>query len=482
METGYIQPREVRARQEYIERLVETSMGVTKGQSLTEAKGWKEIVEGIVGDERKAFVAMMLENNKQILVDRKQGILSEDTQAVQVGNWEKFGFPVISMVAENLITPELVSVQPLQGPSGNVFFMDYTVGQTKGNIKKGDPIWNSRGGHGPSRNHTSETIESEQIGLGDGSDATFEANLGYVPVRPGTVVITVGSVTVTDNGNGTLAGTGLTSGTVDYVSGAVALTFAAAPQAADVITATYDWNSEGSTNLPQMNFQISSAPIYARRHALRGRWSFEAEQMLSALHGLKAEGQISAAISAEIQFEIDREILANLWNIAGAGSNTWNATPATGTSFTEHKLSFTDAINELSMFIYRATSRVMANWVIVGVQGAAILMNHPLFDAANTKAEVDGITFLGTLNKQYKVYVDPHQAPDEYLVGYKGDNFMRTGYIFAPWLLLYSTQTIALDDLTYRKAFASQFGRKPVNSKFYAKGKILNYPTAFGGS
>lgn len=30
--------------------------------------------------------------------------------------WEKFGFPLISKVAENLITPDLVTVQPLQAP------------------------------------------------------------------------------------------------------------------------------------------------------------------------------------------------------------------------------------------------------------------------------------------------------------------------------------------------------------------------------
>jgi len=483
MEQEFINPTEVRQRQVFIEKLCETPMGVKKGDSLTEAKGWKEIVEHIVGDERKALVAMMLENNKTLILQKKQGgLLTEDTQSIQIGNWEKFGFPVISMVAENLICPELVSVQPLQGPSGNVFYMDFVVGQTKGNIIKGTPVWNARGGHGPYLNHSSETIPLEQVAVGDGTTPTWTYTLAYTPARAGTVVIedTNSTGTYVDNGNGVFTAQGnLASGTINYQTGALSLTFTTAVGLGDVLTATYEWNSEGSTNLPQINFQITSAPIYARRHALRGRWSFEAEQMLMALHGLKAEGQLSAAISAEIQFEIDREILGQLWNIAGAGQNYWNATPPTGISFTEHKLTFVDALNELSMFIYRATTRVMANWVLVGVQGAAILINHPLFEGATAKAEVDGVTFLGTVNKQYKVYVDPHADPTAYLMGYKGDNFMRTGYIFAPWLLLYSTQTIALDDLTYRKAFASSFGRKPVNAKYYAMGNIQNYPTTF---
>jgi hypothetical protein len=480
MDANYVTPKELRDRMRLFESLIETPMGVTKGQSLIEAKGWKEIVEDIPGDERKLMVAAMLENNKESIIARKAGgILAEDTQSLQIGNWEKFGFPVISMVAENLIAPELVAVQPLQGPSGNVFYMSYVAGQDKGSIKKGDTIWDPRGGHATSREHSSEKIPAEQIGTGDASTTVFSGTLSYTPVRPGTLVIEAGSVVAKDDGNGGLSGTGISSGTINYQSGAWAVTYSSAPASGAVIAATYWWNSEGSTNLPQINFQITSSPIYAVRHALRGRWSMEAEQMLQALHGLKAEGQVSAAISAEIQFEIDRLILQQLWNIAGAGTNTWDAAHTSSISFTEHKLSFVDAINELSAFIYRATSRVMANWVLVGVQGMTILINHPLFEPASTKSEVDGVTFLGTLNKQYKVYVDPHTAPNEYLVGYKGDNFMRTGFIFAPWLLLYSTNTIALDDLTFRKGFASSFGHKAVNSKYYAKGTISNYPTSF---
>lgn len=478
-------PKEIRKQQELIEKLVETPLGVGSGDSLLEAKGWKEIVEEIPGDERKGFVAIALENMRGALAEAKEGrFLFEDSQSINVGNWEKFGFPVISMVAENLVTPELVAVQPLQGPSGNVFYLDYVVGQTKGDIKKGDPIWQARAGHGPHITHSSEEVRNEQVAIGTGA-ASYEGTLAYTPLRPGTIEITVGNESYTDDGNGNMVASGaLVSGGIDYQTGQIELTFdtGSEPSAGEVISATYHWNSEGSTQLPQVNFQITSSPIYARRHALRGRWTFEAEQMLMALHGLKAEGNIAAAISAEIQFEIDRLILNRLWNLAGAGNNTWNATPASSNiSFTEHKLSFVDAINELSMFIYRATSRVMANWVMVGVQGAAILINHPLFEPATSKAEVDGVTFLGTLNRQYKVFVDPHTAPDEYLVGYKGDNFMRTGFIFAPWLMLYSTQTIALDDFVHRKGFASNFGWKAVNSKYYAKGKILNYPINFGG-
>lgn len=461
--------KDVRKRQEQLEWLCETSMGVTEGTSVLKAKGWKEIVEDIPGDERKMFLAAMLENNREMLLDAAEGgLLMEDSQSINVGNWEKFGFPVISMVAENLIAPEIVSVQPLSGPTGTVFFMDYVASTTKGTVTKGDTLWGSRGGHGPSRDYASENITGEPIAAAGGA---ISGSFAFAPIRPGTVLVQSGSSTYTDDSNGNIAG-----GTINYQTGAFTFT---AGTSANPVTAAYSWNSESSPDLPGLEFTMTSSPIFAQRFALKGRWSFEAEQMLKALHGTKAEASITAAISAEIQFEIDRHILTQLWNFAGAGLNNWNANVPAGISFTEHKLSFADAIHELSMFIYRATDRVMGNWALVGVQGAAILYNHPLFEAAPHKSEVDGVTLLGTLNGKYKVYVDPHADPASYLVGYKGDDWMRTGYVFAPWLLLYRTPTISLDDFVNRAAFASQFGAKPINSKYYAKGSILNYPTVF---
>ena len=184
----YVSAREIRSKQERLERLVETSWGLKKGQSILEAKGWKEVVGPIAGsDEKKMFVAAMLENARTFATDN----LNEDSQTVNVGSWEKFGFPVISMVAENLITPELVTVQPLEGPTGNVFFLDYVSGTTKGSVNKGDKLWDSRGGHGPSRDFASEQISGETLASSAISATT--ATIAFSPIRAGSVVILAGS-------------------------------------------------------------------------------------------------------------------------------------------------------------------------------------------------------------------------------------------------------------------------------------------------
>jgi len=67
----------------------------------------------------------------------------------------------------------------------------------------------------------------------------FTGGLAEVPVEPGSVVITDGVETFADDGFGRLTGDDGGSGTVDYVTGTVAVTFAAAPAEGEDVTADY---------------------------------------------------------------------------------------------------------------------------------------------------------------------------------------------------------------------------------------------------
>lgn len=457
-------------------KLAETSMGVGKNGSLLEAKGWKEMVAGI-GDERKrAFCALMLENYKNY-----RGTLDEATSTLQVGNFDKWAFPIISIVSENLVAQDLVSVQPLEGPSGLVFYMNFTAGQNKGSVSRGDKIWDARSGHAERYLDSSDRIEGEALGNTAGNGLLSGVNLSYAPIMPGTVVISVsGTQALQDDGNGNLLNSSQVAyGTVDYVSGAVSVTTTIGATAP--VTVSYNYNAELNPNAQQVDFEIVSSPIYAQERKLRGRWSTEAAQALEALHKVNAEDVVSTAITNHLQWEIDREIIEDLRRQAGAGLVRWSAQipAASYISYTEHKLSFIDAMVTASNFIYRATNRVKANWMLTGLQAANIIETLPQFEPAGDNIETEGVCHLGKIGRT-KVFADPHYRVDEALMGYKGNDFVRTGYIFAPWILLYSTMLITLDDFVARKGFASQYGKKSVNSKFYSKLKLSGFSAEFG--
>jgi hypothetical protein len=459
-------------------QLANTPLGVKASQPLTEAKGWKEIVGGISDPVRQATTALMLENYKNY-----RNSLDESTSSINVGNFDKFAFPILSCVSENLVAQDLVSVQPLEGPNGLVFYMNFTTGQQKGKTARGSKIWDARTGHVDRHLDSDDRIDNEFVATASGNDLP-QSNLSYAPVMPGSVALTDSDGTdFTDDGNGNVVtAAGAIAATINYNTGALEdggnNSFANGP-----IEAHYNYNSELNPEAQQVDFEIVSAPIYVKERKLRGRWSQEAAMALDALHKVNAESIVSTAIANNLQWEIDREIIEDVRRSASAGLVRWDATIPTGShiSYTEHKLSFVDALVTASNFIQRATNRVKANWMLMGVQPSSVVETLPMFEpAGGDKAEVEGVSILGNLGR-VKCYTDPHYRVDEALVGYKGKDFVRTGYIFAPWVLLYTTPIVTLDDFLARKGFASLYGKKMVNSRMYATIECSGFTAQFGG-
>ena len=74
--------------------------------------------------------------------------------------------------------------------------------------------------------------------ISEGGQATISATLTNTPIKPESVIIeTADGLSFSDDGNGVIAGDGLTSGTINYETGAIALTFTTNPSGA--VTASY---------------------------------------------------------------------------------------------------------------------------------------------------------------------------------------------------------------------------------------------------
>jgi hypothetical protein len=102
-----------------------------------------------------------------------------------------------------------------------------------------------------------ESISGEQAYTGDGTTKTFSSYSLQQGIRPGTLTVTAGSVTGTDNGvgtTGTISGTGI-SGTIDYRSLELDLTFTTAPANGTAITVAYQAPNYG------MGFVVQNDPL-----------------------------------------------------------------------------------------------------------------------------------------------------------------------------------------------------------------------------
>jgi hypothetical protein len=86
------------------------------------------------------------------------------------------------------------------------------------------------------------TITAEAFDTGDGSTTSFSETLAHALVKPGSVTVLVGGTSVgTDDSQGGLIGANIDSGSINYITGAVSITFTAAPASAAAITIGYSY-------------------------------------------------------------------------------------------------------------------------------------------------------------------------------------------------------------------------------------------------
>jgi len=470
--SGMLQNFMVSDPKQYLERLME------QGDSLSRGK-WSNYVESLQDKWLKKTTSIMLENT-----DCWLNSLTETTLQRQVGNFDKYAFPMIRAIFPNLIANEIVSVQPMPGPISLVFFLDFLFGTNKGQIQAGETAFDAVAGPRDTRFYSSDDIDQEplvNVPAGPGSVGPFNMNLAYLPVQRGTVQIIAGNQVAFDNGAGGFQGDGV-AGNIDYDTGVISgLTYAGVVAGSTLITGTYRYDSEANDVIPQVDLQLTSSPVVARHRKLRTRWSIEAQAALRSLHGLDAQSELASFTAHEIKFEIDREIINDLFTIALAGQVNWSISVPPGISFTEHKLSFIDAVIELGNLIFLATRRGQANFLVTSVDVANVIESLPTFVAeagALSTQKSTGVIRTGTLNNRWGCYKDPflgQNLPNKriWFGGYKGSSFLDAGYVYAPYLPLYTTPTIYLDDFIGRKGLGTAYGKKAVNPRFYATGQIV---------
>jgi hypothetical protein len=421
--------------------------------------------------------AILLENTNEYMQR-----MDETTRVVNMGNFVDYGFDVITAVVPNLIAQDLVSVQPLNAKHGAIFYLNYLYGSNKGVVKQGDVYNNPFDGVGNNFNYTGELIDGESIGLGDGTKTAFSTTLGYTPVRPGSIVVTAAGVVATDNGQGELTGTGV-SGTIDYATGAIAVTFSAAPAADVVPTAVYNYNMDLSdVGVPQVDLDLKSVSIEAFPRKIRARWLLDAAFELQKTKGIDAESELVVALSSEIKHEIDGEMLNDIYKLAALTGFTWDAkNPGGGIAYSDWKKTFIDLLTEMSNAVFKATKRIGANFIVAGLNVCNIIESlgaENFTPATLGQGQINGPHFIGTLQNKYRVYKNPFYGDNNFLMGYKGSSYLDAGYVYAPYMPLYATPTTVLDDFVFRKGLATSYGKLMLNNKLYAKGSITNFNAA----
>ena len=256
--------------------------------------------------------------------------------------------------------------------------------------------------------------------------------------------------------------------------------------------AAYSSNVGNTTSpsiaIPEINVQLRSETIAAKTRKLKAQWTPEFAQDLNAYQNLDAEAELTSMLSEYISLEIDLEILDMLienapitefWSakVGNQISNNTVTNNVSGVYYTQMTWFQTIGIKlqKVSNTIHQRTLRGGANFMVVSPTIATILESIPGF-AADTDGAADnmkyafGVQKIGALNSRYKVYKNPYMLENTILMGFRGNQFLETGAVYAPYVPLIMTPLV-YDPATFtpRKGIMTRYAKKMVRPEFYGK-------------
>jgi hypothetical protein len=513
------------------------------------------LLEGLNGEADKSNMSMILENQAKQLVQESSlsggGTAGASFTAGTGEQWAGVALPLVRKVFGQIAAKEFVSVQPMNLPSGLVFYLDFQYGTTKGaggsgNFGAGDSMYGAAGGNTPfgntntggaygagrfgySINATSSVTTVDSTGSAGWSDLDYDADFS-ASANAGefrTVKIALADFTNVDqeairsftlhSGSEGLASTPtpinqpaftkIVGTDIQFIVSSSE--FPAADVALFTATVSYslaptddargDFEDKNLTlnqnnnpiSIPEINVQMQSSAIVAKTRKLKAVWTPEFAQDLNAYHALDAEAELTSVMSEYISLEIDLEILDMLIESAAAGTEIWSAVnnqsivdSGTGTNGTISDLGFYNTqgqwfqtlgtkLQKVSNLIHQKTLRGGANFLVCSPTVATILESIPGYastsdgDAAKSTYAF-GVQKAGQLNSRYTVYKNPYMTENTILLGFRGNQFLEAGAVFAPYIPLIMTPLVYdPDTFTPRKGLLTRYAKKVVRPEFY---------------
>lgn len=256
----------------------------------------------------------------------------------------------------------------------------------------------------------------------------------------------------------------------------------------DLTTVSGNIGDAATSAIPEIDIRVDSVAVTAITKKLRAKWSPELGQDLNAYHNLDAEVELTSILSEQIALEIDREVLGDLVKGATAATLYWSRRPGkfvnrtTGATLSPTP-SFTgnvsmwyetliETINDVSAQIHRKMLRGGANFLVCSPEVANLLEFTAGFKASvladETKGGMAGVNKVGNISKKWDVYVDPYFPRNVILIGRRGNSFLESGYVYAPYVPLQVTPTIfGTEDFAPRKGVMTRYAKKMVKPDMY---------------
>ena len=383
---------------------------------------------------------------------------NNDSYAKGDARLPKILIPMIRRTFPELITNEIVGVQPMSGPVGLAFALRYKYSnQTLGGNYQDTSVGNSSPlsgrwlGAPGTHNQQSVNYTGQKTPEGDNELGFQHLDSSYTGVR-----------------NAAL------SGNADWA-------FADQDRGVAELLKNFEINA----NIPTVEVSFEKTAVEAGTRRLGAKWSVELEQDLKNMNGIDIDAEITNAMAYEIQAEIDREMIIRMIQTSlnggfGKGYSVWSPMSADGRWLVERNRDFYQRVIIEANRIAIRNRRGPANFIVATPRVCAIFEMLPEFQwvtvQGNVTTQQTGVAKVGSLGGRFQIYRDTRtevqnsnvygdlgytgQTPGvEYaLLGYKGSEFYDSGIIYCPYIPVMIQRTIGPNDFAPRVGLLTRYG------------------------
>jgi hypothetical protein len=358
------------------------------------------LLEGISNEIERNNMAMILENQAKQLVSEVNSTNGNGGQE----QWNGVALPLVRKVFAQIAAKDFVSVQPMNLPSGLVFYLDFKYGTNGVGRTAGDNLYGNvstandklavdeevsgglygAGQFGYSINSASATTLTSTSTVSAATSASIAYQDGVNPTDFKIIAVPTSSfstpdlkgvrafrlfsgsvlVDVTTNPELTFVSQSSAGDFINFVSKLATATGGLLGAASIVTGGTVKFQKQpasdsrgdfedststlgGNITIPEINVTLANESIVAKTRKLKAQWSPEFAQDLNAYHSIDAEAELTSLLSEYISMEIDLELMDMLIQDA-ATTERWSARNNkvwTGTAWSSGTAASTDFYN-----------------------------------------------------------------------------------------------------------------------------------------
>jgi len=446
---------------------------------LAENRSWKNKYKSLLvhlesGDDalkRRVMNTLTVMHNQAMYVESlSKDPRMESTFVQNLGQLVPKVVDLVRIFYPNMITHDLVDVQAIDRQNGEIFVVRPTFSNTAAGVNAGDQVF---------KTPTDGTYASEKTNLSATGTGTgpYTATATRLPLRPGRQLVYAAGVQVgVDDGNGAIVGPNIAAGTINYATGAISVTFTAAPTAPVSFGTIADLETNPA-GIRRMSINLSTIPVQAQPHPLLIDWSVQAQLAAAAHLDIDIPQTLADAVASFIKQERDLSVVSAILASALHDANLdFDATAPTNYSRLARYAEIELKLNYAESDIQVGQGRGGVSWVLCGTNAADIWRNCNGFQPSDVVAPI-GPHKIGTLRDGTVAVIKvPTMDRNTYAIGFKGYVMGDAATILAEWIPLYATPVFQAPEMVNSQGLTSLYHleNNPMVS-YYRFGTISNY-------